>query len=212
MRPTLHLVESAPLPYLLRLPRLPGTAPGGDPVLCFLHGYEEGAPTPLREALTRHGPLRDGSSARAGQFIVVAPQLPVQGDAWHSHGDDVHELVRHVQALHSGDPARTYLTGFSFGGNGVFDVALRQRQFWAALWCVDPTRAPAADPGLPMWLSSGPLSRRIDASLRSTLGLVESDSAAGDRVITDAGLDHVGTATAAYAADTTYDWLLRIRL
>jgi poly(3-hydroxybutyrate) depolymerase len=211
MQPTQHLVESAPLPYLLRLPRFPGTAPGGHPVLCFLHGYEEGAPTPLHEALTRHGPLREGSSTCAGRFIVVAPQLPSQGDAWHRHADDVHELVRHVQALHGGDPARTYLTGFSFGGNGVFDVALRQRQFWAALWSVDPTRVPAADPGRPLWLSSGALSRRIDASLRSALRLAEPDTA-GERVIRDAGLDHVGTATAAYAADTTYDWLLGKRL
>lgn len=205
--PALHLVESARLPYLLATPA--GTRPPGEfwPVLCFLHGHEEGAPTPIREALTRHGPLRPGNPTVSQGFITVAPQLPAQGDIWREHADAVRDTVREVQALHGGDEERTFLTGFSYGGNGVFDLALQQRDFWTALWAVDPTRAPGTDPGLPVWLSSGQVSRRLESAFRRQLGLVDGDSR-GNRVIVDAGLDHVGTAAAAYASASPYEWLL----
>jgi poly(3-hydroxybutyrate) depolymerase len=205
--PSLHLVESARLPYLLATPA--GTRPPGElwPVLCFLHGYDEGAPAPIREALTRHGPLRPGNSTAARGFITVAPQLPARGDIWRQHADAVRDMVRDVQALHGGDGERTFLTGFSYGGNGVFDLALQQRGFWAALWAVDPTRAPGADPALPVWLSSGEVSRRLESAFRRQLDLVDGASS-GDRVIVDDGLDHVGTAAAAYASARPYEWLL----
>jgi hypothetical protein len=130
-------------------------------VLCFLHGYDEAAPTEIIEGVTRHGPIKPGSEEAATQeMIVVAPQLPAAGDIWRRYADVVRDLVSRVQVEHGGDPARTYLTGFSFGGNGVFDLALCQPGFWAALWPVDPTRVPGGDPGLPVWMSSGEVSRR----------------------------------------------------
>lgn len=110
---------------------------------------------------------------------------------------------------HGGDSARSYLTGFSFGGNGVFDLALAQRELWAALWPVDPTRVPPADPGLPVWLSSGEVSRRGERGFVERLGLNQPAGAApGGCVIVDRGQDHVGTATLAYADERIYDWLL----
>ncbi|HEY0036641.1 MAG TPA: hypothetical protein VGB66_08145 [Longimicrobium sp.] len=145
--------------YLLSVPD--GAPSGPRPVLCFLHGYDEAAPTEIFEGVTRHGPLRPGSDGSAmQQMIVVAPQLPAAGDIWRRYADVVRDIVSRVQAEHGGDPARTYLTGFSFGGNGVFDLALCQPGFWAALWPVDPTRVPGGDPGLPVWMSSGEVSPR----------------------------------------------------
>lgn len=209
MIPEPRLVESAALPYLLSLPE---EAEGPRPVLCFLHGLDEGAPTPLREGLTRHGPLAAESAEEARRdFIVAAPQLPAQGDHWRRQAGAVGEIVRQVQGAHGGDPARTYLTGFSYGGNGVFDLALAEPAPWAALWAVDPTRVPAADPGLPVWLSSGILSRRLERELVRTLRLALPGAAPGDRVITDDGEDHVRTAARAYADDRIYAWLLARR-
>jgi poly(3-hydroxybutyrate) depolymerase len=210
MIPEPRLVESAALPYLLSLP---AEAEGLRPVLCFLHGFDEGAPTPLREGLTRHGPLAAGSAEAATRdFIVVAPQLPAQGDHWRRHAGAVGEIVRAVQGAHGGDPARTYLTGFSYGGNGVFDLALTDPAPWAALWAVDPTRVPEADPGLPVWLSSGVLSRRLEHDFVRTLGLAPPSGAERpERVITDQGEDHVRTAARAYAEPGIYAWLLARR-
>jgi hypothetical protein len=209
--PTLRLVESGALRYLLSRPSAASAT--SRPVLVFLHGYDEGAPMDIHQALTLHGPLRTDNPAVAREaFIVVAPQLPVRGDYWLRSADAVRDVVRQVQAEHGGDPARTYLTGFSFGGNGVFDLALAQPDLWAALWSVDPTRVPRRDPGLPVWLSSGAISRRLQAVFNAALRLEHADAdPSGDRVYTDEGMDHVGTATLAYRDERIYRWLLEWR-
>lgn len=209
MTSRLRLMEPAPLPYLLSLPE--GDTPR--PVLCFLHGYDEAAPTPISEGVTRHGPLRPGSAPSArDDFIVVAPQMPRAGDLWFRHAAALGEIVRAVQREHDGDPARTYLTGFSFGGNGVFDLALADAEPWAALWPVDPTRVPEADPGLPVWLSSGAVSRLGERAFVRRLGLAPPDEGEpADRVYVDEGDDHVGTATRAYRDPRIYAWLLARR-
>lgn len=200
--PTLQLIESAPLRYLLSLP--PVETVGPRPVLVFLHGYDEGAPMDIHRALTLHGPLRAENPAVARhRFVIVAPQLPVRGDLWLRSADAVLQIVRHVRAEHGGDAARTYLTGFSFGGNGVFDLAGAQPEMWAALWAVDPTRPPARELPLPVWLSSGEISRRRKTAFMTALGPHR------DRVYTDEGLDHVATATHAYADEQIYRWLLK---
>ena len=209
--PDLRLVESGPLRYLLSLP--PAESAGPRPVLVFLHGYDEGAPMDIHAALTLHGPLRAGNPAIARDgFIIVAPQLPVRGDYWLRSADAVRDIVRGVQAEHGGDPARTYLTGFSFGGNGVFDLGLALPEMWSALWSVDPTRVPRIDPGLPVWLSSGAISRRIQTVFNEALRLERAgEPPFGDRIFTDQGMDHVGTATLAYRDERIYRWLLERR-
>ncbi|HEV2149647.1 MAG TPA: hypothetical protein VGR37_19765 [Longimicrobiaceae bacterium] len=212
--PDLRVVESAPLPYLLSVPASRGDDPAPLPLLCFLHGYDEAAPVEIRSGVARHGPLRPGSSARALEgFIVVAPQLPRAGDLWHRHAKDVREIVEQLRAAHPMDPERMYLTGFSFGGNGVFDLALLQPGTWAALWPVDPTRVPSRDPERPVWLSVGEIARRGTAAFVRALGLEPVvGEPAGDRLYLDEGQDHVGSATVAYRDDRIYDWLLSRRL
>ncbi len=123
------------------------------------------------------------------------------------------EIIRQVHSGRGGDPRRTYLTGFSFGGNGVFDLALLAGPPWAALWPVDPTRVPVEDPGLPVWFSSGQASRYGRRQFMDRLRLKPvGTSGSEDRVYLDEGLDHVGTATSAYGADRIYAWLLASRL
>jgi predicted peptidase len=210
----IRVVESAPLRYLISLPDGDGDG-GARPVLCFLHGHDEAAPGDIRAMLTKHGPLRPGSAEAATRdFIVVAPQLPVAGDLWHRHADDVARIVATVRAEHGGDAARTYLTGFSFGGNGVFDLALLQPDAWAALWAVDPTRVPREDPGRPVWLSIGGIARRIETHFIDTLRLHRASGAAprGPRIWEDEGEDHVGSATRAYRDERIYPWLLEKKL
>jgi hypothetical protein len=207
--PGLQLNTSGALPFLLARPRAPAAA-GGHPVLCFLHGLDEGAPMEIRKALTRHGPLR-GEAPRevTSGFIVVAPQMPVRGDLWYRHADEVRALVEMVADDHGGDRSRMFLTGFSFGANGVWDVTLDRPGFWAALWAVDPTRVPPQDPGVPVWLSAGELSRRLEGDFIRRLRLeVLGGGPPGDRVYHDGGLDHVRTATSAYGDDRIYRWLL----
>lgn len=211
-RNDLILVEELALPFLVSLPaaaKLASQYHRKWPVLCFLHGLDEGPPSDIYSGITAHGPLRPGSSALAtSEFIVVAPQLPARGDLWRFHTDAVCEMVAWLHSTYDADRNRTYLTGFSFGGNGVFDVALHAPALWAALWPVDPTRVPESDPGLPVWFSSGEASRRNADRFMERLRLQSHGTPADDRIYQDEGLDHVGTATSAYRCDYIYEWLL----
>jgi hypothetical protein len=184
--------------------------PGPHPLLCFLHGYDEAAPEPREIALRRHGPLRAGNPKRIqDEFVILAPQLPRAGDDWHRFGADVAELVRRVAEEHPIDARRMYLTGFSFGGDGVFDLAEGAHP-WAGLWAVDPTRVPSHAIEVPVWLSVGEAARRRTPDFIRTLGLVPAPS--GKRVYTDTGDDHVGSARRAYCDLAPYEWLLRQRM
>jgi hypothetical protein len=83
----LRVERAAPLPWVLALPREAPRPRAPRPVLCFLHGYDEGPPTALEQGVTRHGPLRAPAAvASLAQFIVVAPQAPVRGDAGRQEG------------------------------------------------------------------------------------------------------------------------------
>ena len=191
--------------HLLSVPS--STSP---PVLCFLHGYGEAAPLPLDRALTLHGPHRPDTPAFVQeQFLIVAPQLPVGGDLWHRYASEVRNLVERLIETHRADAQRVYLTGFSFGGNGVFDLALLQPGFWRALWPVDPTRVPASDPRLPIWLSFGEVARYRKGDYIGFLDLKPPEQAPeGDRVYVDKGDDHVASARRAYRDERIYSWLL----
>lgn len=209
----ISILESVGLRYMLSIPAEQPDGNQRTPVLCFLHGYDEGAPTEIRRGLTRHGPLRPGSAPQAVEdFVVVAPQLPRAGDLWYRFAEPVRAIVEEVQRQFGGDAQRTYLSGFSFGGNGVFDLAELQPDFWAALWAVDPTRVPAAELPRPVWLSIGQAARRGTAEFIETLGLGPAqDSLDGDRLYLDEGEDHVGSAKRAYEDERIYRWLLSKR-
>jgi predicted peptidase len=123
----------------------PGQRPGERwPILVFLHGSGEAAPLDLQVAMTRHGPLSASSGSAATQrFVIIAPQLTAPGgDVWNSRADQVKAIARSAADKYQGNPSQIYLTGFSYGGNGVLDVGFRQRDVWAALWPVDPNRCP----------------------------------------------------------------------
>jgi hypothetical protein len=158
----------------------------------------------MERALRLHGPLAPRSATIAQRdFIVIAPQLPVAGDLWARHAHDVRSLIDEVCATHAVDRARLYLTGFSFGGNGVFDLALAQPDLWAALWPVDPTRVPRPAPTQPLWLSAGDIARAQRDSFWRALAL-----GTPERVWADDGEDHVGSARVAYGEERIYRWLL----
>lgn len=213
---TLHLYQDrAPLNYVVSTPPTHESEAGPWPVLCFLHGNGEAEPLPIFQALTRHGPLRPGSSQRATDcFIVVFPHLKTPGgDVWRGQAAVIRQIVAMVQRDFRGDPQRTYLTGFSYGGNGVLDLAPDQPDLWAALWPVDPTRPPQRTSPRPIWLSSGEYSRRNERGFISALQLQQADlDPDGDRLLRDLGADHGGTALWAYHNDAVYDWLLARRL
>ena len=205
----LSLVHSTPLNYLVSLPPADTFEAGSWPVLCFLHGLGEAAAMDIHVALTLHGPLRPGNPSRvSNHFIIVAPQLPAPGgDIWSRYALAVQQLVKAVQEQYHGDSKRTYLTGFSFGGNGVLDLALAQSDFWAALWAVDLTRV-SASPERPIWLCLRQGHPRTNDFINSLKLAAAEIDLQGNRLYTVSGRDHVDAAASAYGDSRIYDWLL----
>lgn len=186
------------------------------PVIVFLHGYREcGQPADselcTEVLLTRHGPLKDGNPLSAtNEFIVVVPQLPCSqsvgergfDDNWIEYAETVKQIVNTVQKEYKGDSKRTYLTGFSYGGNGVFDLAFVQPDFWAALWPVDPPRVPEAKPCCPIWLFTRAPDKLNLQKVKTGEPIPKSDF-----LYTHSTKDHSGTSALAYGYDLVYEWL-----
>ena len=92
-----------------------------------LHGRDRGAPPGLFvqvRSLDGRTVYQTRDTPDFGENERPAPQLPLAGDHWYLHADAVAELVARVGEDEQADPARLYLTGFSFGGNGR-EVSLR---------------------------------------------------------------------------------------
>ena len=205
-RDDLELLEGYSLRCLVRAPRT--NLGAARPVLCFLHGYEEGAPAAIFNALTCHGPLhRNNPVEWIDRFLIVAPQLPTKGDVWTQFAAAVREIVLAEARRHGCNVGHICVTGFSFGGNGAFDLALEQSDLWSAAWAVDPTRVPQRPLDIPVWVSIGGAARYQQQAFVRKLSLVTPEQG-GDRIWADEGVDHVGTARAAYKDSRVYEWLL----
>ena len=208
------IIRSRPIAHVISLPAF---APEKElfPVLCFLHGSGEAAPLSIRAALTKHGPLRPGNSPQVvGRFLIVALQLPAPGgDVWGRRSDKIRQVVESVQKQYHGEPKRTYLTGFSYGANGVFDIAIAEPKLWAALWSVDPTRPPNSNLPCPLWISLGEASRNKRPDFMRVIKQLREIRAGesvpdGDFLCEDRSENHTGTAKVAFEEDRIYDWLL----
>lgn len=208
-------LRTYPLNTLARAPTVLPADHKPWPTLVFLHGNGEAAPKPIEQALTLWGPLRPGNPAIASEkFLVVAPQLPARskGDHWGSHAGDIQEIVDTIVARGEADPKRLYLTGFSYGANGVFRVVGQQKNRWAAIWPVDPPGMFPSYFGRPIWLWYGSQFWNANETNRATLNLaaVNEDVAKSSALYTaNPALAHTPIAVAAYGEARVYEWLLQ---
>ena len=112
---------------------VPATAAAGrkPPVLVFLHGSGERGDDGAKPTLVGIGPY---IRAHLDSFpaIAVFPQAP-ENTEWSGNLELVLATLDAAAREFHGDPARTYLTGLSMGGYGVWDVALRAPERFAAL-------------------------------------------------------------------------------
>lgn len=112
---------------------VPSSAAGGrhPPVVVFLHGSGERGDDGLKPTLVGVGPYlrahRDDFPA-----IVVFPQAPA-GTEWSGNLPLVEATLDAALRDFRGDPRRVSVTGLSMGGYGVWDVALRTPERFAAL-------------------------------------------------------------------------------
>ncbi len=108
-------------------------------MILFLHGAAERGVRP--EILKKHGIPRIVDEQPHFPFLAVSPQCP-EGSTWARHVPTLRSLLDSVLEHYSADPDRLYLTGISMGGNGVWLLATRYPDLFAAV-------APVCGYGLP---------------------------------------------------------------
>jgi predicted peptidase len=185
------------------------------PLILFLHGSgERGDDLALveREGLPRR--LVDGLDLPA---LVVAPQCPAGSD-WELLTDALLALLDTLEASHSVDPQRIYLTGLSMGGRGAWLLCLLQPERFAAAVPIcgrrpgplRPNEIPPALARLPIWTFHGARDSVVPA--RETEAIVDGLRAAGSdvRCTVYPEADH-DSWTAAYAEPGLLDWLFAQR-
>ncbi len=98
------------------------------PLILFLHGAGERRGG--LEALRELGPMGYAARTEGFPFIVVAPNCP-EGRDWDPDalGALLDEMSRKLRV----DPARVYLTGYSMGGAGTWELAMEQSHRFAAV-------------------------------------------------------------------------------
>jgi predicted peptidase len=220
------LAKLGDLRYGVYLPPDHNKAENSWPILCYLHGRRECGQTldteeEIEDLLTRHGPLKAGNPPIAtNDFIVVVPQMPCLADRgersfndnWLEYADTVKQIVETVRKEHNGDPLRIHLTGFSYGGNGVFRIASlpEQADFWAKLWPVDPVmKVPESRFQPSVWIFSR--NENVPSGYQKVKAK-EDDSDGdgapdGEYLYTHSKTDHPGTASLAYKDKRVYKWL-----
>lgn len=172
------------LPYIFSTPKQFKNPGEKIPLVVFLHGIQVRG-TRLEKAEI-HGPPKLIKKGQDFPFALISPLCPDDGPYnkgpeakrgtlfwWHYPTADKvkniidHELKRHPQL----DPDRIYLTGLSMGGFGVYKLALKYPDFFAA---AIPMAAHANIPiktmdlkplkNLPIWAFHGEKDRTVTLS------------------------------------------------
>jgi predicted peptidase len=124
-----NLSRTASGKYLLFLPQDYGKEPKRYPLIMYLHGGSlRGDDVEKVRALGLPQLLEKDKSF---PFIVVSPLCPA-GEIW-TDTDMLIGILDEVIAQYSVDPARIYLTGHSMGGRGVWYLAYKHPERFAAI-------------------------------------------------------------------------------
>jgi predicted peptidase len=164
--------------YLMYLPEQYDRSQKRWPLILFLHG--SGQRGSNLQAVKKHGLPKEVETKRDFPFIVISPQCP-NGREWSSEylGELLDDIISHYRV----DPDRVYLTGMSMGGYGVWDLASRYPEKFAAIApvCGGGNSARAARlRGVPAWVFHG--ARDNEVPLAEAQAMVNALKRAGGTV------------------------------
>lgn len=198
---------------------------GGYPLLLWLHGYGQAGDDNQSQLLHLDRALAHWQKAK-GPFpaIVLVPQCPHDEPTWCEIGvrdatslessgmlSVASDMLERICAKHSVDEDRIYLAGVSSGGNGCWELAVRQpKRFAAAAPMASSYRNETAAPllkDMPIWAFH--THADMGAPVTNVRSMTEAIRRADGRVgLTEiAGTNH-DCWTAAFDDYHLLDWLL----
>lgn len=145
--------------YLMFLPEEYYNSQKRWPLILFLHG--SGQRGDNLHAVKKHGLPKIVEAKRDFPFVVISPQCP-NGKEWSS--EYLNELLDDIISRYRVDPDRVYLTGLSMGGYGVWDMATRFPEKFAAIAPVCGGGKPSLAQRLrniPAWVFHGARDREV---------------------------------------------------
>ncbi len=126
------------------------------PLLVFLHGSGERGDN--LDLVKVHGPLKHVDQGQNFNFIILAPQCPVNEDF---DSETLFSLISQIAEMYKVDKDRIYVTGLSMGGAATWDLAMLHPEYFAAIAPVCgyvnrnyPFKAEALK-NLPVWVFHG---------------------------------------------------------
>jgi predicted peptidase len=180
------------------------------PLVLFLHGAGERGDD--LDLVAVHGPPKQAKAGRSLPFMLAAPHCPA--DSWWSWQlEALDALLDDLLKAHPIDPSRVYLTGLSMGGMGVWELAARYPDRFAALVPICGSAGPwlaGRVAGLPVWAFHNEDDQAVPVT--GTTKIIEvlrkHDGDVRATINPTGGHD---AWTAAYDDPALYDWLLRQR-
>ncbi|MDO3412191.1 GNAT family N-acetyltransferase [Saccharibacillus sp. CPCC 101409] len=150
------------------------------PLILYLHGA--GGSGPDRDQLRKEGLPQRVESGSGLPFFVAAPHCPL-GSFWNTMEDELLAMLDDLSRAWRIDDSRLYLTGFSMGAYGVWNLADRHPQRFAAVAPVSGGGDPAHSKRLsdmPAWIFHGEADEVIRSS--ESLKMAEAMREAGAEV------------------------------
>jgi len=205
-----EVYDPSSLNYLLFMPRDTSARIAGKfPLLISLHGIGESGSVLSRLKNDGLPKILDGYDSFP--FIVVSPQCPSTTEWYYDRTDLlVISLLDSVIARYPVDTDRIYVTGYSMGGIGTLDLAIRHPSRFAALlpcaFRIEPGWDLCTIKDIPMWAFHGQLDNVIPfANAQSVItALIACGGNPTFTVYPDAYHD---SWTQTYANPAVYEWL-----
>ena len=207
-----EIYDPSTLNYLLFLPRdTSATINGKYPLIISLHGIGERGSDLWRVKGEGLPKILDGKDTFP--FIVVSPQCPSSTEWYFNDGVQlkINKLIDSVIARYPVDTSRIYLTGFSMGGIGTLDLAIRYPHRFAALipiaFRIEDGWNLCTIKDIPMWAFHGQLDPIIP--LYKAQSVIDTLNSCGGNPTFTIYSDLFHDAwTRTYNNSEIYDWLL----
>ncbi|MFE5321409.1 prolyl oligopeptidase family serine peptidase [Paenibacillus sp. NPDC056579] len=178
------------------------------PVILFLHGIKKRGED--IHMLDHYGLGWMADKIPGFEFIVISPQCPSLS-SWPMERDAVLTLLDEVIETHRVDRERIYLTGFSLGGHGAWDLAAYAPERFAATaplagW-FDPEKAVLLK-SMPIWAFHGEDDDVVE--IARDRAIVDALKERGGNVVftTYPGLQHQ-VMDETYGNLKLYEWMLK---
>ncbi|GKU78075.1 alpha/beta hydrolase-fold protein [Paenibacillus sp. L3-i20] len=180
------------------------------PLILFLHGlHRRGEDLSM---LDGYGVIPIAEVSEHFPFLVVTPQCPEES-RWTEQHDALLPLLDHIITNYRVDPESIYLTGFSMGGNGTWDLAAYYPERFAAIapvsgWYQPELAAKLKD--IPIWTFHGSDDDIIPIACMDEMVAALQEVNGDIRSTTFPALKH-NIINETYSNPAFYEWLLQYK-